>query len=178
MFRDKALVLLEIINHGITEWFWLEKPSRTSESTIPPALPRSPLTPVPKGHLSVSFRNLRGWGLTAEDHATKFCRKTNWRKFTQFFRRNWAPPILWTQTAPPQSSPVFYVGRTVQVKISFSSLKLSCSYAMARGRNTEAWSLFGISPQEVLWWVGSNSSLNWVGIDQYPKDEQSLTAHG
>lgn len=96
MFRDKALVLLEIINHGITEWFWLEKPSRTSESTIPPALPRSPLTPVPKGHLSVSFRNLQGWGLTAEDHTVKFCRKTNWRKFTQFFGRNWAHLILWT----------------------------------------------------------------------------------
>lgn len=48
-----------------------------------------------------------------------------------------------TRTAPPQNSPMFYVGRTVQVKISFSCLRVNCSYTMARGKNTEGWSLFG-----------------------------------
>lgn len=49
--------------HGITELFRLERPSKTIESNIPPALPMPPLNHVPKCHICIFSEHFQGWSL-------------------------------------------------------------------------------------------------------------------
>lgn len=158
MLRNKALDLLEIINRGATEWFGLGKPSRISKS-IPPALPYSPLNLCPQVPPLRVFQKPPGMGTLCKSHSEAL-QKHKLTEICSILCQELSSPNPLnhrTWTAPPQNSLMFYVGRSVPVKISFP-------YTMARGKITE-WSLFGVGSAHRKFpdgWGAIPTQVEWI----------------